>query len=120
VLRALPFILGLAVAASFSTIAAACGQLAPIEVTKPGHLIPGHLINVRGYGYGFEGDMRPIILVWEDTKVNAAHAEIDANGDFSVEIRAPLIPGEYKLLAYQGMDDAALMTVTVRVVEPSA
>lgn len=113
-LRALPFILGLAVAASFSTIAAACGQLAPIEVTKP-----GHLINVRGYGYGYEGDMRPIILVWEDTKVNAAHAEIDANGDFSVEIRAPLIPGEYKLLAYQGMDDAAPMSVTVRVVGPS-
>jgi len=51
--------------------------------------------------------------------VNAAHAEIDANGDFSVEIRAPLIPGEYKLLAYQGMDDAAPMSVTVRVVGPS-
>ena len=113
-LRALPFILGLAVAASFSTIAAACGQLAPIEVTKP-----GQLINVRGYGYGFEGDMRPIILVWEDTKVNAARAEIDANGDFSVEIRAPLTPGEYKLIAYQGLDDGAPMTVTIRVVGPS-
>src|SRR5215470_6502493 len=53
VLRALSFILGLAVAASFSTMAGACGQLAPIEATKP-----GHLIYVRGYGYGFEGGTR--------------------------------------------------------------
>jgi len=114
VLRALSFVLGLAVAASFSTMAGACGQLAPIEAKKP-----GHLIYVRGYGYGFEGGTRPIILVWEGTKVNAAEAAIDANGDFSVEITAPMIPGEYKLTAYEGLDDAAPVTVTVRVVGPS-
>src|SRR5262249_60955313 len=77
VLRAPSFILALAVAASFSTMADACGQLAPIEATKP-----GQLIHVRGSGYGFEGGTRPIILVWEGTKGNAAEAAMDTNDDF--------------------------------------
>src|SRR5262249_41750696 len=114
VLRALSFILGLAVAASFSTMAGGCGQLAPIEGAKPGHGIHG-----RGYGYGFHEGTRPLIFVLGGTKGNAAEEAIDANGDFSVEITAPMIPGEYKLIAYEGLDDAAPVTVTVRVVGPS-
>src|SRR5262249_58900977 len=58
VLRALSFILGLAVTASFSTMAGGGGQLGALEATKTGHLIPW-----RGYGSGLQGGHPHLHLV---------------------------------------------------------
>lgn len=106
--------IGALAAAMVSSAAIACGQMAPVEVARA-----GHVITVRGYGYGFEGGARSVTLVWADTRASAALAEINANGEFAVEVRAPLVPGEYKLMAHEGTNDPAPAIVTVRVLGPA-
>ena len=108
-------ILGTAVASAISSAALACGQMAPIEPVKA-----GHVVMVRGYGYGFEGGPRVLILVWEDSKASAGQAEISANGDFAAQVRAPAAPGEYRLVAYEGSEDRAPVTITLRVLDAGA
>ena len=93
-----------------STAAFACGQMAPVGPTKP-----GVKISLRGYGYGFEGGVRPVSLVWSTGEI-AGTAAIDANGEFAVEITAPGQAGEHSLIVREGDSDPAPTTVTVPVI----
>jgi hypothetical protein len=90
--------------------ASACGQLSHVEPTKP-----GQRVLIRGYGYGFEGGARPVTLVWAAARSVAATVSIDAQGSFEVSILAPEAPGDHELVALEGEDDPAPMSVTVTV-----
>ena len=98
-----------------STTAFACGQMAPIGPTKP-----GAMILVRGYGFGFEGGVRPVTLVWSTGGEIAGTAYIDATGNFAAEIIAPSHPGEYSLIVREGDADPTPATVTVPVTSEGA
>ena len=109
------FILGAAAASVIAPAALACGQMAPVQPVKA-----GHVVIIRGYGYGYEGGPRVLILVWEDSKASAGQTEISANGDFAAQVRVPAAPGQYRLVAYEGSDDPAPVTITVRVLDVGA
>ena len=107
--KLLSSLLGLASVVT-STTAFACGQMAPVGPVKP-----GIKISLRGYGYGYEGGVRPVTLVWSTGGEVAATAFIDAHGDFAAEITAPNRPGEYSLIVREGDADPAPTAVTVPV-----
>ena len=92
----------------------ACGQGAPCEPTEP-----GGKTTVRGYGYGYEGGSRPVTLVWIADGTTAARGEIDANGEFEIQVTAPMNPGLHKLFVRQGDRDLSPVEVTVPVVLPA-
>jgi hypothetical protein len=95
------------------TAALACGQVGPIKAAGP-----GATIEIRGYGYGFEGGDRPVILKWLADRTVAAATQIDGNGDFVASIKAPAEPGLHVLRVMQGTADSAPVEVTVPVVAP--
>lgn len=97
----------------FAGAALACGQVA-CDVTSR----PGASVEIRGYGYGFDGGNRPVTLRWIADGLPAGTARIDDNGDFSVRIVAPDSPGLHKLLVTVGDNDPAPVEVTVPVVLP--
>lgn len=90
--------------------ASACGQLSHVEPAKP-----GQMVLIRGYGYGFEGGARPVTLVWAGARSVAATVAIDAQGNFEIAIPAPDAPGDHELVAMEGEEDPAPMSVTVTV-----
>ena len=92
----------------------ACGQGAPCEPTEP-----GGKTTVRGYGYGYEGGSRPVTLVWIADGTTAARGEIDANGEFAIQVTPPMFPGLHKLVVRQGEGDLSAVEVTVPVVLPT-
>lgn len=111
-------ILALAVSLALTggaSAASACGQL-----DHGGPAKPGELVLIRGYGYGFEGGARPMILVWAGARSVAATVTIDAAGNFEIAIPAPDKPGDYELVAMEGEDDPAPMSVTVTVLAVDA
>ncbi len=97
----------------FAGNALACGQVA-CDVTSR----PGASVEIRGYGYGFEGSERPVALHWIADRLLAATTRIDDNGDFIVRVVAPDSPGLHKLLVTVGDNDPAPVEVTVPVVLP--
>lgn len=97
----------------FAGAALACGQVA-CDVTSR----PGASVEIRGYGYGFEGGERPVTLRWIADRLLAGTARIDNNGDFIVRVVAPDSPGLHKLLVTVGDKDPAPVEVTVPVVLP--
>ena len=112
--RTCSFAPGAAVAVTMmmTSPAFACGQMGPVEPVQQ-----GNFIELRGYGYGSQGGPRSLVLVWADSNATAGQAEIDAKGVFSARIRAPMTPGVYRLVAYQGLEDPAPATITVRVID---
>jgi hypothetical protein len=94
-----------------SGAALACGQVAPVGTTKP-----GGMLEVRGYGYGFEGGDRPVSLRWTNDGSLAASGFIDGEGNFSVMVKAPDGAGVHKLMVAEGESDPAPVEVTVPVV----
>ena len=93
----------------------ACGQGAPCEPTEP-----GGKTTVRGYGYGYEGGSRPVTLVWIADGTTAARGEIDANGEFAIQVTPPMFPGLHKLVVRQGEGDLSPVEITVPVVLPAS
>lgn len=91
----------------------ACGQVDTCELSKP-----GASVKIRGYGYGFEGGDRPVVLRWAADRSIAATSQIDGNGDFNATITAPDKPGLHQLLVLLGDDDPAPVDVTVPVALP--
>lgn len=89
----------------------ACGQVAPVEHGKP-----GGTVEIRGYGYGFEGDNRPVSLRWAHDGSSAGAATIDADGNFHATVQMGKAVGLHKLIVSQGDDDPAHVEVTVPVV----
>lgn len=98
------------VASVAASSAIACGQMGPVDPTKPTEMVV-----IRGYGYGFEGGDRPVVLVWSAGGAVAGTAQIDAMGNFEVTVRAPEVPGMHELLVLQGAEDPAPVAVTVTV-----
>jgi hypothetical protein len=101
------------VAALFCNAALACGQAACDE---PG--APGKPVQIRGYGYGFEGGNRPVTLRWAIDGSVAGQTQIDPNGDFIIEVVAPDRPGLHKLVVTVGDADPTPVDVTVPVLLP--
>jgi hypothetical protein len=95
--------------------AIACGQMGPVDATKPAEMVV-----IRGYGYGFEGGDRPVVLVWSAGGAVAGTAQIDAMGNFQTTVQAPAVPGQHDLLVLQGAGDPAPATVTVTVLGADA
>lgn len=109
-----PFKFAAAVSALlFSSLALACGQVACDTVSRP-----GASVEIRGYGYGFDGGDRPVTLRWISDRQVAAITRINENGDFIVNVVAPDSPGLHKLLVTVGERDPAPVEVTVPVVLP--
>jgi hypothetical protein len=101
--------IGLTLAGAAGT-ASACGQLSHVDPAQP-----GQMVMIRGYGYGFEGGTRPVTLVWAAARSVAATVVIDAQGNFEIAIPAPDAPGDHELVAMEGEEDPAPMSVTVTV-----
>jgi len=99
---------------ALSGSALACGQMGPVDPTKP-----GERVTIRGYGYGYKGGERAVWLVWAATGATAGRASIDGNGEFMAEVVAPTTVGQYGLIVRQGEDDPAPAAVTVPVVAPN-
>lgn len=89
----------------------ACGQVAPVE-----HARPGATVEIRGYGYGFEGNDRPVLLRWAHDGSSAGTARIDADGNFNATVQMSKTVGLHKLIVSQGDGDPASVEVTVPVV----
>ena len=96
-----------------SSAAFACGQVGPCE-----DVTPGGKKEIRGYGYGFEGGDRPVILKWGADGSVAAITQIDGNGNFRAVITAPDKIGLHKLVVYQGDYDPDPVVVSIPVVAP--
>ena len=96
-----------------ANVALACGQVACEGPSRP-----GAKVQIRGYGYGFDGGDRPVTLRWIADDKPAGTALIDGNGDFSVQVVAPAVPGLHKLVVSLGDTDPAPIEVTVPVVLP--
>ena len=93
--------------------ALACGQVA-----CDGLASPGASVEIRGYGYGYEGGDRPVALHWVANRQPAGATQIDGNGDFVVRVVAPDSPGLHKLVVTVGERDPTPVEVTVPVVLP--
>ena len=91
----------------------ACGQVACDEPAAP-----GKSVHIRGYGYGFEGGIRPVTLRWVATGGIAGTTQIDGNGDFSTQVVAPDSPGMHQLVVTVGDADPTPVNVTVPVLMP--
>lgn len=91
----------------------ACGQVAPV-----GHAKPGATVEIRGYGYGFEGDYRSLTFRWAHDGSPAGAATIDADGNFHATIKVRDAVGLHKLIVSQGDRDPAPVEVTVPAVGP--
>lgn len=109
--RMLALAIGLALTGAAGA-ASTCGQLSHVEPAQPGQMV---LIRGYGYGYGFEGGTRPVTLVWAAAHSVAATVVIDAQGNFEIAIPAPDAPGDHELVAMEGEEDPAPMSVTVTV-----
>ena len=72
---------------------------------------------VRGYSYWT--DRSPVTVAWENGQV-VARVSPDDNGEFTIIVAAPAVPGTYKLVARQDREDSAPVTITVSVVAPDS
>lgn len=97
----------------FANAALACGQVACDETSRP-----GASVQIRGYGYGFEGGDRTVTLRWVADRLLAGTTRIDDNGDFIAHVVAPDSPGLHKLVVTVGDRDPAPVEITVPVVLP--
>ncbi len=100
-------------AAFFSSAVLACGQVACDEPAAP-----GKSVQIRGYGYGFEGGNRPVTLRWVSDGSLAGQTQIDPNGDFTAQVVAPESPGLHQLVVSVGDADPTPVNVTVPVLLP--
>ena len=103
----------LLLAALSCNVAWACGQVACDEPAAP-----GKSVQIRGYGYGFEGGIRPVTLRWVSNGGIAGTTQIDGNGDFAIQVVAPDSPGMHKLVVTVGDADPTPVNVTVPVLMP--
>ena len=103
----------LLLSALVSNAAWACGQVACDEPAAP-----GKSVQIRGYGYGFEGGIRPVTLRWVSDGSVAGTTQIDGNGDFKTQVVAPNSPGLHKLVVTVGDADPTPVNVTVPVLLP--
>ncbi len=100
-------------AAFLSNAALACGQAACDEPAAP-----GKKVDIRGYGYGFEGGDRPVTLRWNSDGFIAGTTQIDPQGNFLVQVVAPDSPGLHQLVVSVGERDPSPVVVTVPVLLP--
>jgi hypothetical protein len=96
-----------------SGAALACGQVAPVAQAKP-----GAEVEIRGYGYGYEGGDRLVNLRWAHGRSSAGTAIIDAEGNFNASVKVPDAVGLHTLLVSEGEGDMAPVEVSVPVVAP--
>lgn len=90
-----------------------CGQVSPVEISRP-----GVATEIRGYGYGFEAGERRATLRWVTDRSIASTAAIDGNGDFVATVKVPAQPGMHRLIVSLGDNDPAPVEVTVPVALP--
>ena len=100
-------------AAFISNAAFACGQVACDEPAAP-----GKKVDIRGYGYSFEGGDRPVTLRWNSDGFIAGSTQIDPQGNFLVQVVAPEAPGLHQLVVSVGERDPSPVVVTVPVLLP--
>ena len=100
-------------AAFISNAAFACGQAACDEPAAP-----GKKVDIRGYGYGYEGADRPVTLRWRSDGFIAGTTQIDPQGNFLIQVVAPDSPGLHQLVVSVGERDPSPVVVTVPVLLP--